>query len=165
MRTHHIITVIAVILVGFGVRLTQLSSVHAQYVDGEPVRSRSWSSEENHNVKNLPVQNFHDMSLVFAGGDLTTGEIAPATLDEPRKELFTRRCAERDIRAIAVIEEFGKIDEMPSAWLADAGLNWLQARIYCLSGAENEAVILYDKIISGNTQMSSEWTVNARMRR
>jgi len=82
----------------------------------------------------------------------------------PRTGWFTPRCAERDLRAFGVIEEFGQADGMPSAWLADAGQNYLQARIYCLSGAENEGVNLYDRIIAGDTRMSNEWTMNARVR-
>jgi hypothetical protein len=105
------------------------------------------------------------MSFVFAGADLTAGGVAAARSDEARKGWFTPRCAERDLRAFSVIEEFGKIDEMPSAWLADAGLNWLQARSYCLSGAENEGVILYDRIIAGDARMPNARTMNERVTR
>jgi hypothetical protein len=71
--------------------------------------------------------------------------------DQPRHGWFTARCAERDLGALGVLEELGQIDEMPSTWLADAGLNFLQARIYCLSDAEEDGVKLYDKIIAGDT--------------
>jgi hypothetical protein len=167
MRAHHVIAVVALVLVsvGVGMNLTLPSSVGAQYVDGQRGRFSNLSIEEAQNVKNLPVQKVHDMSLVFADADLTVGGIVPVRSDDPRKEWYTPRCAERDLRALAAIEEFGQIDEMPSAWLGDAGLNWLQARSYCLSGAENEAVILYDKIIAGDTRISSEWMTNARVGR
>jgi len=162
MRAHHVIAVVALVLVsvGVGMNLTLPSSVGAQYVDGQRGRVSNLSIEEAQNVKNLPMQKVHDMSLVFADADLIVAGIVPAISDDPR----TPRCAERDLRALAAIEEFGQIDEMPSAWLGDAGLNWLQARSYCLSGAENEAVILYDKIIAGDTRISSEWITNARGR-
>ena len=124
------------------------------------------------------MQKFHDMSFVFAGGVFTASdqqtndalnqqpEYPPkvAGLDNVRKGWFTPRCAERDLRTFGVIEEFGQTDGMPSAWLADAGQNYLQARIYCLSGAENDGVNLYDRIIAGDTRMSNEWTMNARVR-
>ena len=56
--------------------------------------------------------------------------VGPAASDEPRQSWFTPRCAEYDIQALAVIEYFGEIDAMPAAWLATAGLNYLQARLY-----------------------------------
>ena len=82
--------------------------------------------------------------------------VAPAAADEPRQRWFTPRCAEYDIRALAVIEYFGEIDAMPAAWLANAGLNHLQARLYCLSGDEGRGVALYDRIIAGDARMSNE---------
>jgi hypothetical protein len=165
MRTHHVIAVAALVLVGIGVgvQLAQMRSVHAQHLG--QARFSNWSNEGIQNVKNLPVQESLDMSLVFAEADLMVGGIVPARSDDPRKEWFTPRCAERDLRALAAIEEFGQIDEMPSGWLGDAGLNWLQARSYCLSGAENEAVRIYDRIIAGDTQISGEWMTNARVGR
>lgn len=109
------------------------------------------------------MESSQDMSLVFTGEDLRV--ITPTALSEPRETWFTPTCAERDLHALAVIEEFGEIDEMPSAWLAAAGLNWLQARRYCLLGNENGGVALYDRIIAGGARMSNESTVNARVRR
>ena len=38
MRTHHVIAVVAVVLVGAGVKLTQLESVQAQHVDAWQLR-------------------------------------------------------------------------------------------------------------------------------
>ncbi len=89
------------------------------------------------------------ISITFCGA-------GRAASDEPRKGWFTPRCADRDIRAIAVIEEFSESDGMPAAWLADAGLNFLQARLYCLSNEEGRGVALYDRIIAGDARMSNE---------
>ena len=165
MRAHHIVAVVAAILIGVGMKLIFFTAPTAE-ADSNSIKSVGVDVSELHrNAKNLPVQKFHDMSLVFADADLTVGGIVPVRSDDPRKEWYTPRCAERDLRALAAIEEFGQIDGMPSAWLGDAGLNWLQARSYCLSGAENEAVILYDKIIAGDTRISSEWMTNARVGR
>jgi hypothetical protein len=77
----------------------------------------------------------------------------------------TPRCAERDLRASGVIEQLGEIAEMPSAWLAQAGLTWLEARGHCLAGAENEGVALYDRIIAGDARLSAVSTVNERVSR
>jgi hypothetical protein len=51
----------------------------------------------------------------------------------------------------------------PSTWLADAGLNFLQARIYCLSGAEEDGVKLYDKIIRGRRAGAAEERIGETM--
>ena len=58
MRTHHVIAVVALVLVsvGVGMNLTLPSSVGAQYVDGQRGRFSNLSIEEAHNLKNLPVQ-------------------------------------------------------------------------------------------------------------
>jgi len=165
MRAPLVIAIAAVILVGAGVKLTQLKSVQAQYGDDlARVRVGSKSIEQISHVANLPVEQFRDMSFVFADGDVTAGGIANDASDEPRKGLFTPRCAERDLRAIGAIEEFGQLEEMPSAWLAQAGLDWLQARSHCLAGAEAEGVKLYDRIIAGSTRMPNEQASNERVR-
>jgi hypothetical protein len=56
MPTHHVIAVVALVLVsiGVGLQLAQLSSVHAQHV--ERVAFSNWSNEGIQNVKNLPMQ-------------------------------------------------------------------------------------------------------------
>jgi hypothetical protein len=158
MRAHHVIAVVAVVLVGVGAKLTQQGSVQAEYVDTEQARFASPSREENRYPVSLPVQEFHDMSFVF---DLT----GPAAPDETRQGSFSPRCAERDMRAFTAIEEFGRIEEMPTAWLADAGLNYVQARSYCLAGAEREGVSLYDRIIAGDTRLPNALTMNGRVTR
>jgi hypothetical protein len=167
MRAYPIIAIAAVILVGAGVKLTQLKSVQAQYGDRARLHAGSASTGPTPHVANLPVEQFHDMSFVFSDGDgdVTTGGIAAAAAEEPRKGNFTPRCAERDLRAIAAIEEFGQFEEIPTAWLAQAGLDWLQARSHCLAGAENEGVRLYDRIIAGSTRAPNEQASNARGRR
>jgi hypothetical protein len=155
MRTHHVIAVVAVILAGVGAKQTFFTA---------PTAEANWLSSKSvgldvsqlHQNVNLPVQQFHDMSFVFS---------AAATSDEPRNGFLAPRCAERDLRASAVIEEFGQTDAMPAAWLAAAGLNWLQARSHCLAGAENKGVDLYDTIIAGETRVPNEQAMNERGRR
>ena len=87
---------------------------------------------------------------------VTLGGAGHAAANEPRKGWFTPRCAERDIQALAVIEGFSEIDAMPAAWLANAGLNYLQARLYCLSREEGRGIALYDRIIAGDARISNE---------
>jgi hypothetical protein len=70
MRTHHgIIAAVAVILVGFGVKLILFSELTAE-AKLLSVKSVSIDiSEVQRNTKNVPVQKIHDMTLVFADGD------------------------------------------------------------------------------------------------
>jgi hypothetical protein len=76
---------------------------------------------------------------------------------EPRGGRFTPACAARDLAAIAALEQFAAIDEMPAAWLADAGQLWLQARAHCLGGEEPRGIALYDRIIAGEGALSAAW--------
>ncbi len=69
MRPHHVIAVVAVILVGVGLKLIFLTAPTAE-ADSLSITSVGVDVSQLHqNVKNLPVQKFHDMSLVFPGGD------------------------------------------------------------------------------------------------
>jgi hypothetical protein len=67
--------------------------------------------------------------------------------DTPRTGWFTPACAKQDLRAFATIEERGEVVGTPIERLADAGLNYLQARTFCLSGQEDEGIALYQNII------------------
>jgi len=69
MRAHHVIAIVAVILVGVGVKLIFFSAPTAE---ADPLSIKSMRvdvSQLHQNAKNLPVQKFHDMSLVFCDGD------------------------------------------------------------------------------------------------
>jgi hypothetical protein len=69
MRAHHVIAVVAVILVGVGMKLIFFSAPTAE---ADPLSIKSVGvdvSQLHHNVKNLPAQKFHDMSFVFPGDD------------------------------------------------------------------------------------------------
>jgi hypothetical protein len=69
MRAHHVIAVVAVILVGVGLKLIFFTAPTAEAVSLS-IRSEGVDVSQLHqNVRNLPVQEFHDMSLVFSGGD------------------------------------------------------------------------------------------------
>ena len=96
------------------------------------------------------------IAILLLVASVTLGGVGPAASDEPRKGWFTPRCAERDIQALAVIEGFSEIDAMPATWLANAGLNYLQARLYCLSREEGRGIALYDRIIAGDARMANE---------
>jgi hypothetical protein len=65
MRAHYVIALVAVILVGIGVKLpffdAPLAEADARYINSVSVDV----SPLHYNIKNLPVQTFHDMSLVF----------------------------------------------------------------------------------------------------
>jgi hypothetical protein len=67
MRTHHVIAiaVVAVVLVGIGAKLPFFTAPIAK-ADSRSINSASADVSPMHqNIKNLPVQTFHDMTLVF----------------------------------------------------------------------------------------------------
>ena len=69
MRAHHVIAVVAVILVGVGVKLIFFIAPTAE-AESLSIKSVGMDVSQLHqNVKNLPVQKLHDMSLVFPGDD------------------------------------------------------------------------------------------------
>jgi hypothetical protein len=71
MRAHHvIIAAVAVIMVGFGVKLIFFwaPTVEAK-LSMESVSMDISEIHRNTNTKNLPVQKIHDMSFVFSEGD------------------------------------------------------------------------------------------------
>jgi ethanolamine ammonia-lyase large subunit len=69
MRAHHVIAGVAAILVGVGLKLIFFSAPTAEAVS---LSNKSVGVDVallHQNVKNLPVEEFHDMSLVFSGSD------------------------------------------------------------------------------------------------
>ncbi len=69
MRTHHVITIVAVLLAGFGVKLIFFSAPPAE-ADSLSAKSVSMDvSQMQQNIKNFSVQKVHDMSLVFSDGN------------------------------------------------------------------------------------------------
>jgi molybdenum-dependent DNA-binding transcriptional regulator ModE len=69
MRAHLVIAVVAVILVGIGVKLIFFSVPTAE-ADSLSIKSVGVDVSQLHqNVRNLPVEKSHDMSFVFSGGD------------------------------------------------------------------------------------------------
>ena len=69
MRTHHVIAVIAVLIIGFGVKLFFFFAPVAE-ADIHAVPSASVNVIQMHSdidMKNLPVQKMHDMTFVFDG--------------------------------------------------------------------------------------------------
>ncbi len=68
MRAHHAITIVAAILVGFVLKLIFFSAPIA-VADVGSVKSVSMDISEMHqNIKNIPVEKFHDMTFVFSNG-------------------------------------------------------------------------------------------------
>ena len=69
MRAHHAIGIVAVILVGFGLKLLFFSAPIAE-ADLLGVRSVGMDISQMHqNNKTLPEQKIHDMTFVFSEGD------------------------------------------------------------------------------------------------
>jgi len=69
MRGHHAIGIVAVILVGFGLKVLFFSAPLAE-ADLRGVRSVGMDISQMHQKnKNLPEQKIHDMTFVFSGDD------------------------------------------------------------------------------------------------
>ena len=67
MRAHHAIAIVAIVLIGFGLKLTFFSAPPAE-ADVRSVESID-VSQMHQNIKNLPTQKVHDMTFVFSEGD------------------------------------------------------------------------------------------------
>jgi hypothetical protein len=69
MRAHHAIVVVAIMMIGFGVKLFFFPAPVAE-ADTLAVPSASMDIRQMHvdhpNTKNLPVQKLHDMTFVFS---------------------------------------------------------------------------------------------------
>lgn len=76
-----------------------------------------------------------------------TANALQAASEAPRTGRFTPACAKQDLRALTTIEERGEVAGASNERLGDAGLRFLQARILCLSGQEDEGIALYQRII------------------
>ena len=69
MRAHHAIGIVAVILVGFGLKVLFFSAPLAE-ADLRSVRSVGMDIYQMHqNKKNLAEQKIHDMTFVFSEAD------------------------------------------------------------------------------------------------
>jgi hypothetical protein len=72
MRAHHAIAVVAVVLIGFGVKLLFFPTRPAE-ADTPAVTSAGVDVLQIHidhpNMKNLPAQELHDRTFVFSDSD------------------------------------------------------------------------------------------------
>jgi hypothetical protein len=103
----------------------------------------------------LIIRQFVGISLL---GVIIAVAAAHGPLDPAGPGVFTANCARLDLRAFSVIEEGGGTGATSSAWLANAGQNYLQARMLCLSGEGDKGAELYQRIIDGDASLSDPWT-------
>ena len=82
---------------------------------------------------------------------------ARGPLDAAGPGVFTANCARLDLRAFSVIEERGGTAATPTAWLANAGQNYLRARMLCLSGEGDKGAELYQRVINSDASLSDPW--------
>jgi hypothetical protein len=66
MRVHQAIAIVALILIGFGVKLVFFSPAGAVSRTNDMLSIDIAKMQEN---RNLPVQKMHDMSVVFSTGE------------------------------------------------------------------------------------------------
>ena len=65
MRAHYVMAVVAVVLVGIGVKLPFFTAPIAE-ADSRSIESASVDIPQmHHGIRNIQAQKFHDMSLVF----------------------------------------------------------------------------------------------------
>lgn len=57
-------------------------------------------------------------------------------------------CAERDLQAVAFIEQRGEAGDLSATTLGELGLMHLQARLDCVAGQETKALAIYHDILS-----------------
>jgi hypothetical protein len=64
MRAHHAIAIVAIVLIGFVLKLALFSAPTAE----AEVSLRMDTFQLQQNIKNLPVQKMNDMTFVFSEG-------------------------------------------------------------------------------------------------
>ncbi len=69
MRVHHAIAIVAIILIGFGLKLTFFSAPAADANARSDEGVRMDVSHMQQSIKGLPEQKMHDMTFVFSEGD------------------------------------------------------------------------------------------------
>ena len=70
MRRHHAITIVAAILTGFGIKLFFFSGQAAEANMQSTLQVSFIQTQDDPGViKNLPMQEMHDMSFVFSDRD------------------------------------------------------------------------------------------------
>ena len=65
MRAHHAFAIVAILLIGFGLKLALFSAPTAE----ADVSLRIDPFELQQNIKNLPEQKMNDMTFVFSEGN------------------------------------------------------------------------------------------------
>ena len=67
MRAHYAIAIVAIALIGFGLKMIFFSAPPAKAVAVESARIDV--SQMHQDIKNIPEQKIHDMTFVFSEGD------------------------------------------------------------------------------------------------
>jgi hypothetical protein len=106
---------------------------------------------------NHPFDDRRPVAILLVGAILAP-LAACSVLGAAERGGFTPACARLDLEAATVIEERGKSTDMPTVWLANAGLNHLQARTLCGAGEEARAIVLYRRIIDGDMSLAPPMT-------
>lgn len=65
MRKHHVIAVLAVLIIGFGAKQFFFPPVKAEADISPSVSMNVLQMHHDINMQNLPVQKMHDMTFVF----------------------------------------------------------------------------------------------------
>jgi hypothetical protein len=86
---------------------------------------------------------WYGLALVASGA----GVLSAATVAEPSRT-FALKCAERDVRVLAMIEDRGQAGDVAANVLADAGFARLRAQAACYQGQVGAALAIYDRVIA-----------------
>ena len=79
---------------------------------------------------------------------LIAGYALIAAVSAGQAQTMSSACAERDLQAVAFIEQRGEAGDMSAAALGELGLMHLQARLSCIAGEEASALAIYENILS-----------------
>ena len=79
---------------------------------------------------------------------LIAGYALIAAVSAGQAQTMSSACAERDLQAVAFIEQRGEAGDMSAAALGELGLMHLDARLRCAAGEEARAFAIYDDILS-----------------
>ena len=87
------------------------------------------------------------LSIGLAVATITLGAAVSAAQDSPNARL----CADHEVTLAMLVEAHGATPNASSAMLAENANALIQARAACDSGRTNEAVAIYDRLISEMT--------------
>jgi hypothetical protein len=73
---------------------------------------------------------------------------SPGAMAQERSPSFASICAQREVTVLTLLEDHGRVLDVSSDALGEAGLARMQAQTTCYQGRIAEAVSIYDGIVA-----------------